>query len=321
MHIKKVMILKYPKYIALLLLGVSPLVNAQQSTGAYTEEFQGTGLSLEFREIPAGSFSMGSQENETGRKEDEGPQMEVDVDAFWMSSTEITWGLYNLFLQQTSFDTPKGTEVKIDVDATSGATTPYVDMSLGMGAADYQPVGNVTWLAATRFTKWLSAVTGNYYRLPTEAEWEYAARAGSKDAYSFGNDTENIDSYAWYAGNSDETYHPVGQKEPNDFGLYDMHGNVAEWTLNQYDENGYQDGLLPITKEYPVSIRGGSFRDEAIGVRSASRQGSQATWKTRDPQFPKSKWWFTDAPFIGFRVVRPKEVPENINQYWPEDAK
>ena len=315
------MILKYTKYLALLLLCACSAGKVQETQRAYTEEFEGTDIKLEFREIPAGTFTLGSPENELGHKQDEGPQIEVEVDAFWMSSTEITWGLYSLFLQQTSFGAPKGSEVELDVDAISGATIPYVDMSLGMGKEVDKPVGNVTWLAATRFTQWLSAVTGHFYRLPTEAEWEYAARAGSKEAYSFGNDAEKIDAYAWYAGNSNGTYHVVGQKLPNAFGLYDMHGNVAEWTLNQYSENGYQEGLLPVTKEYPVSLRGGSFLDEAPGVRSASRLGSQGTWKTRDPQFPKSKWWFTDAPFVGFRVVRPKEVPENVNQYWPEDAR
>ena len=304
-----------------MLLCTSSYLVAQEQSGAYTEEFQGTGISLELREIPAGTFHMGSPQDEFGRSPDEGPQRQVEVASFWMSSTEVTWGLYNLFLQQTNFGQPKGEEVDLEVDGISGATVPYVDMSLGMGSADEQPVGNVTWLAATRFTQWLSAVTGNFYRLPTEAEWEYAARAGSDKAYSFGDNPEDLDRYGWYEGNSQSTYHPVGQKEPNAFGLYDMHGNVAELTLNQYDEKGYVDGLLPVTKEYPVSIRGGSFRDSAQGLRSAARQGSQSTWKQRDPQFPKSKWWFTDAPFVGFRVVRPKEVPQDMNKYWPENAR
>lgn len=308
--------------MGLLLLGVSTSVFAQQASGHYTEEFPGTGLSLEFREIPGGSFMMGSPKDEPGREADEGPQHQQEVADFWMSSTEITWGLYSLFLEQTDFDVPqKGTDVELEVDAISGATVPYVDMSLGMGTAKDQPVGNVTWLAATRFTQWLSAVTGKFYRLPTEAEWEYAARAGTATAYPFGEQPQDLDTYAWYAGNSDGSYHRVASKEPNAYGLYDMLGNVAEWTFNQYDPSGYVNGLLPVTKEYPVSLRGGSYKDDPRDLRSAARQGSKSNWKQRDPQFPKSKWWFTDAPFVGFRVVRPKEVPENMNQFWPEDAK
>ena len=309
-------------FLLILLLGVSTSIVAQQPLGHYTEKFPGTGLSLEFREIPGGSFMMGSPDDELGRSGDEGPRHQQEVADFWISSTEITWGLYSLFLEQTSLEVPeKGTDVDLQVDAISGATVPYVDMSLGMGTAKDQPVGNVTWLAATRFTKWLSAVTGKFYRLPTEAEWEYAARAGSQVAYPFGENPQDLDSYAWYEANSNGSYQTVATKEPNAFGLYDMLGNVAEWTFNQYDENGYADGLLPITKEYPVSIRGGSYLDDPQDLRTAARRGSRSNWKQRDPQFPKSKWWFTDAPFVGFRVVRPEEVPDNINQYWPEDAK
>ena len=136
-----------------------------------------------------------------------------------------------------------------------------------------------------------------------------------------------LEQYAWSYENSDDTYHPVGQKKPNAWGLYDMHGNVAEWTLDQYISGIYttRDGVtrspIEIAKEeYPRSVRGGSYYDDAEYLRSAARLGSNENWKMRDPQFPKSKWWNTDAPYVGFRIVRDPNVPKEteINNYWGE---
>lgn len=170
-------------------------------------------------------------------------------------------------------------------------------MSLGMGKGEGLPVSNVTQIAASRFCEWLSAKTGHFYRLPTEAEWEYAARAGTKTTYSFGDNIEALTDYAWFDKNSDASYHKVGQKRPNPWGLYDMYGNVAEWTLDQYFPETYQKAnertenpLEIVTKEFPVAVRGGSYKDDAKYLRSASRQSSTAKWKIRDPQFPKSKF-------------------------------
>ena len=122
----------------------------------------------------------------------------------------------------------------------------------------------MTQLAAIKFCEWLSAITGKFYRLPTEAEWEYACRAGSDGAYSFGNDFNELKEYAWYADNSNEKYQKVGQKKPNSWGVYDMHGNVAEWTLDQYIATAYKkrkkDVVNPYeaaTKTYPRVVRGG----------------------------------------------------------------
>jgi formylglycine-generating enzyme required for sulfatase activity len=246
----------------------------------------------------------------------------MDIPSFWMSQYEITWELYNLFLQRSIdqiAEEHKGSDVNLEVDAVTGATIPYVDMSLGMGTESRLPIGNVTQLAASKFCEWLSAKTGHFYRLPTEAEWEYAARAGSQDPYFFEDD--NLDEYAWYSQNSDDTYHPVGEKKPNPWGLYDIYGNVAEWTLDQYSPDTYQDKnayFQPTQKEYPVVVRGGSFKDDATELRSASRKVSKPLWKQRDPQFPRSKWWHTDAPFVGFRIVRPKTPPppEDYHLYW-----
>ena len=200
---------------------------------------------------------MGSAKSEFGHFGDEGPQHEVTVDGFWMSQHEVTWDLYNLFVSReldgNQITKTEATEVKLNVDAVSGATTPYVEMSFGMGTEGY-PAICMTQLAAVKFCEWLSAMTGNFYRLPTEAEWEYACRAGSSDAYSFGEDLEVLDDYAWYANNSNDKYHLVGTKKPNSWGLYDMHGNVAEWTLDQYLPTAYRQRKGEVLNPFqPVS--------------------------------------------------------------------
>ena len=271
---------------------------------------------------------MGSSKSEVGHFGDEGPQHEVAVDAFWMGQFEVTWDLYNLFVSREldvyQVKKSPSSDVQIDVDAVSGATTPYVEMSFGMGIEGY-PAICMTQLAAVKFCEWLSAMTGHFYRLPTEAEWEYACRAGSTTSYSFGDTTENLGEYAWYASNSDDKYQPVGTKKPNAWGLYDMHGNVAEWTLDQYVPTSYRtrkelvkNPFQEPSKIYPKVVRGGSWMDAPKRLRSAARRPSTKKWKMRDPQIPKSKWWHTDAPFVGFRVVRPVKTPteEEQRKYW-----
>src|SRR5690606_15592045 len=131
--------------------------------------------------IPKGSFTMGSPKTEGGRGQGEGPERRMEVEGFWMSEHEITWDLYKLFLQRSidGLEHNRAGEVDLEVDALSSATIPYVDMSLGMGTSEGLPVVNVTFKAAQHFCQWLSALTGHFCRLPTEAEWEYAARAGS----------------------------------------------------------------------------------------------------------------------------------------------
>lgn len=168
---------------------------------------------------------MGSSENEEDHYKDEGPTHKVAIEAFFMTKYEITWDLYNLFVNRDidAIDGPvKASEVAIDVDVVSGATIPYVDISLGMGTGKDLPVVNVTQQAASKFCEWLSAKTRNFYRLPTEAEWEDAARAGTTTAFHFGNIVEKLETYAWYYKNSGDSYHKVCQKEPNPWGVYDM---------------------------------------------------------------------------------------------------
>ena len=313
----------YVFLFSLVFLGFGP------EEKGYIQNIPGTPEVIEMAFIPGGTFSMGSPKSEQGHFGDEGPQHLVEVDPFWMGKFEITWDLYELFISR-GIDkkrpaTVSGKEVDIDVAAVSGATQPYTEMSFGMGVEGY-PAICMTQLAAVKFCEWLSAMTGNFYRLPTEAEWEYACRAGTKTAYSFGDSPSNLDIYAWHEGNSGGAYHKVGQKEPNPWGLYDMHGNVSEWTLDQYVPTVYNtrkrktvdNPLQTPTKTYPRVVRGGAWSDKPNRLRSAARRPSSKKWKKRDPQIPKSLWWHTDAPFVGFRVVRPLETPSPLeqNKYW-----
>ena len=199
-------------------------------------------------------------------------------------------------------------------DAISRPTPPYADESWGWGK-EKQPVIGITQYAAAHYCQWLSARTGKHYRLPTEAEWEYAARAGTTTAYSFGDDVSKAEAYAWLRSNAGEQPHVGGLKPPNAWGLFDVHGNVAEWTGDKYDAAYYASS--PKTNPFSRSRRGAlSTRRprRVLGRRRAAveeraRRTSMEAWSRRDPQNPKSLWWHTDATFVGFRVVAEMDIP------------
>ena len=298
---------------------------------AYTNFISGTDVTYVMTPIPGGEFLMGSADSEGGHKADEGPQHKVKLSPFWMGTYEVTWDQYLLFiysddekkLRETRTTDP---EVNAISDAVTRPSKPYVDMSFGMGKAGYPAIA-MTQHGANKFCHWLSAKTGHFYRLPTEAEWEYACRAGTTSAYSFGNDASKVGDYGWFFDNSNSKYQKVGKKKPNPWGLYDMHGNVTEWVLDQHSAQFYKtladaglatDPWNKATMPYPHSARGGSWDDDAPALRSAARRASDRSWKMTDPQLPKGKWYHTDATFIGFRVVRPLTVPssEEMTKYW-----
>src|SRR5688572_13723919 len=286
----------------------------------YTNIIPGTQVTFIMVPLKGGEFVMGSPDGEAGGQPDERPQHKVKVEPFWIGQCEVTWDEYELFMYQDEerkFQKEIPTDPYVDKisDAVSRPTKPYVEMSFGMGKGDF-PAISMTQHAANKYCQWLSAKTGQYYRLPTEAEWEYACRAGTTTAYSFGDDASKLKDYAWTANNSDFKYQKVGRKKPNPWGLYDMHGNLTEWCLDQYSATAYQrtgdtaDPWLRATKPYPHVARGGHWDDEdAAMFRSAVRRFSDKSWKQQDPQLPKSIWYHTDAQWLGFRVVRPLAVP------------
>ena len=215
------------------------------------------------------------------------------VDSFWMEEHETTYEEYILFQDESQDHGPVP-------DGITRPSPPYIDFTLGMGKKGGFPANSMSRYAAMMYCKWLYKKTGVFYRLPTEAEWEFACKGGAGTAYPFGSDADSLRFYAWYKDNSDNHYHAVKQLKPNGWGLYDMLGNIAEWTL---------DAETPGTS-YPLILKGGCFRDEAPALRPAVRLLSDKKWNARDPQIPRSKWWNTDAPFIGFRVVRPVKQPD-----------
>ena len=224
----------------------------------------GKGVTMKFTLIPAGKFVMGAPETDKDRGRDEGPQHRVTMSRpFYIGVTEVTQAQYHAV---TGKNPSKFKERR-------------------------NPVERVTWDEATAFCEALSKKTGLTVRLPTEAEWEYACRAGSKTRYSFGNKDADLGPHAWYLGNSNRKPHPVGQKKPNAWGLYDMHGNVWEWCDDWY-AGPYTNAKAVDPKGPPTGkeriLRGASFADDLGGPRSARR--GKAKPDRREPNY-------------GFRVV------------------
>ncbi|MBP8255680.1 MAG: SUMF1/EgtB/PvdO family nonheme iron enzyme [Opitutaceae bacterium] len=291
----------------------------QRQANPYEESIPGTIVKFAMIPIPGGTFMLGSEETERARNSDEGPRRKVSLPAFWIGKCEVTWDEYELFMYAPDL---AGSEESDAPDAVSHPTKPYSDPSFGMGIEGY-PATSMTHHAASKYCEWLSAKTGHFYRLPTEAEWEYAARAGTNTAYSFGDDPAQLPQYACFQASQ---YSPVGSHKPNPWGLYDVHGNVAEWTLDQYQPDAYthlKSGPAPetwvrSTQPYPHVIRGGSWHDPPERLRSAARGASKADWKRDDPGLPKSVWYLTNAPWVGFRIVRPADIPsaEEMYNYW-----
>jgi len=282
--------------------------------------------------IKGGEVLMGSPESEADRSEDEGPQVKVKIKPFWMGKYEVTWDEYEPFMLTAEGRNKDGSrkvwkaDDKIDT-LISQPTPPYQPMDFGMGRDGY-PAICMTQHAANKYCEWLSAQTGHFYRLPTEAEWEYAARAGTTTAYFFGNDAAQLKDYAWYFDHVDNLqYSKVGKLKPNPWGLYDIYGNVCEWTLDQYYPDTYktwaekaaggvvENNWVRSKTPYPHVARGGHYDDDAYMLRSAARRESGPEWKQQDPQLPKSIWYLTDATWLGFRLVRPLEIPSVEEMY------
>jgi formylglycine-generating enzyme required for sulfatase activity len=299
-----------------------PLIDKLQHKN-YTEKVGGTEVKFDMVAIPGGTYLMGSPAKEPGRQPDEGPQHPVKVGPFWMGKLEVTWDEYDAYRKEAAVESFEENikRLKASADAVTGPTKPYADETFGHGRYG-NPALCITHHAAMEYCHWLSKKTGKVYRLPTEAEWEWACRAGTSTAYSFGDDPKQLGEFAWDADNSEDAAHKVGKKRPNPWGLYDMHGNVAEWCVDHYKADAYKafpldrptlgPVVLPTAKRYSYVARGGSWTDPPEKCRSAARLGSTKEWLKRDPQRPQSIWWMTDADFVGFRVVRAVTEQENL---------
>lgn len=333
-------LIQHPLGWCLLLAGLVALLPAPPAGGAvedlpkvdplkhkgYTETIPGTKVQFEMVPIPGGTYLMGSPDGEPGRSKDEGPQHSVTIKPFWMGKLELTWDEYDVWREDPTAvvgpgkNTP-GPQGAQNADAITRPTPPYSDPTFGLGHDGY-PLICVTHHAAMEYCRWLSKKTGKNYRLPTEAEWEWACRAGTKTRYFFGDDPKQLGDYAWYADNSEDITHEVGKKKPNPWGLYDILGNVAEWCLDSYKPDAYAGSpadkpaldpvILPTANRFPDVARGGSWADKADRCRCAARMKSDKTWIKLDPQRPQSIWWLTSAEFVGFRIIRPLDEQDAL---------
>ncbi len=301
----------------------------------YVENIPGSSVSFSMVAIDGGEFLLGSPEDESYRRKDEGPQRKVKVSPFFMAEVEVSWDEFLAWFGQTASEGRKEAETNLEeVDAISGATPPWGAPDQGWGKGQ-RPAITMSHHAAVQYCRWLSHVTGKTYRLPTEAEWEYAARGGKQTAYPFegspkdyselsfwnkwlGVDTAVIGRYVSYKANSNGKSQLADMVKANPYGLKNMNGNVAEFCSDWYSADTYKnykeeeliDPKGPSRGREHV-VRGGSFRSDASELRSAARSYTETkNWLKTDPQMPKSIWWYSDANHVGFRVVC--EVPENI---------
>ena len=274
----------------------------------YVETLPGTTVSFDMAPVPGGAFEMGSAEGEPGRRPDEGPVHRVEVGGFWMGRREVTWAEYDLFRADPEAIVRAAWEPPPGADALTRPTPAYADETFGFGK-EGQPVISITHAAAVEYTRWLSRKAGRPYRLPTEAEWEWACRSAGGEG--------PLGDRAWFAANAESRPHPVATRAPDRLGLFDLLGNVAEWVLDRYEKDAYASRssaavtknpiVAPDDREYPHVARGGSWKDAGSGLRCAARLSSSRAWNERDPQDPQSIWWLTDGTFVAFRVVSPFE--------------
>lgn len=306
--------MRFSKFRFYLFLTVTFPLSAQQDFKPYRQDIVGTTLAFDMAVVPGGEFIMGNN----GGHADEKPEHKVEVSPFWMSTHEVTWDLFELFVyKDLEVIQSTGKSVSSAVDAVTRPSKPYLDMTFGMGKQDY-PALAMTQYNAIQFCKWLYVRTGVFYRLPTEAEWEFAARQGQPEG--------NPDDYAWNIRNSNNSTQKVGTRLPNKYGIYDLLGNVAEWTYDQYSADFYaslsgktaKDPVNTPNELYPHVVRGGSYQSDLRYLTPTARDYSDPSWKQIDPQIPKSNWWMPDAPFVGIRLVRPLKTPskEEILLYY-----
>jgi formylglycine-generating enzyme required for sulfatase activity len=244
----------------------------QKDAPAVTRDsIPGTLVTFEMVAVPGGTAVLPAADGTTRR---------VGVKPLLVGRTELTWDAYDAFTLSAAPAVNAG-----GADATARPSRPYGAPDYGFGHAGY-PTMSVTRAAAEAFCAWLSEKTGKRYRLPTEAEWVHVATLAAGRATLA---PARRDAIAWHQRNAGRKTHPVASRRPDELGLYDLFGNVAEWVTTD-------DGRRV--------ARGGSYVDPPAVVGPHARAVQDPSWNERDPQIPKSRWWLSDAPFIGFRIVR-----------------
>jgi len=294
---------------------------------SYSDPYELAGIEFEMIALKGRTFLMGSPDSDKEAHPDEKPAHNVKVSPFWIGKYEVTWGLYEPYLAKNLINRSVAGSPSGIVDIISSPSEYLGSLDFATGSEADHPAIAMTQHAANKFCQWLSYKTGHFYRLPTEAEWEYACRAGTKEKYSCPED--RLAEYAVFDPDQVRVgYSKVGTKKPNPWGIYNMHGNVMEWCLDQYEPNLYPDRMskagIPVdplerpTKRYPRVVRGGSWYDPAEDCRSASRFFSHPDWKGMEEQGGLFLWTMDNTPWLGFRIVRPLEIPtaEEMHFYW-----
>ncbi|MCB0283329.1 MAG: SUMF1/EgtB/PvdO family nonheme iron enzyme [Calditrichaeota bacterium] len=307
----------------------------------FKERIPDSFVDFEMVAVPGGEFEIGSPADEEFRDENEGPRRRIKISPFWMGKIEVSWDEYAQFYKETasqgrSEDQIKQVHYVQEVDGITGPTPAYGNPDQGWGRGK-RPAITMTHFAARTYCEWLSQKTGKNYRLPTEAEWEYACRAGTENAYFFegspsdysekatlnkffGADTGTINRFIIYALNSNSQTHLPQDVKANPFGLINMLGNAREFCGDYYQEDIYKTYPKDQVTENPKGpasgqefvVRGGSFKSDASKTRSAARDFTrQDAWLVTDPQIPKSRWWYSDCNDVGFRVVCEYPVQKN----------
>ncbi len=290
------------KWVFLFIVFVCYLSNSSIAQ-KHIDSIPGTSVSFEVVMIPYGVHTFNN--------------IEIQIDSFWMATHEVTFDEY-IHFQDLQYDTDaSNADIIFDADAITRPSPPYEDFSKGMGRKGGFPAVSMTQQAALQYCYWLYKKTGVFYRLPTEAEWEYACLLGQTDA----EDSDELEEIAWFFENSFEKFQKTGEKKSNALGIFDMLGNIAEWTSDYYlsdekytqylkDSTSINPWVIP-TRRHPRTVKGGSYDDNPEDCTCKSRLKSRARWQARDPQIPKSKWWNPDSPFVGFRIIRPIQQPSD----------
>ncbi len=289
-NVHKMTVVRWREMIGVIFMFCGCIISTAQQDMLRQINIPGSLESFQLVFIHGGSVTIGSKD--------------YALSSFYMAQAETSYDQYILF-QDRDFDSNEGALPNFDADAISRPSPPYEDFTKGMGKYGY-PAVSMTQQAALRYCKWLYEKTGIFFRLPTEAEWQYACQLARNGEGTLGD-------YAWYFENAHERFQKIQSKKADKLGLFDLIGNVSEWTLDQYAEDFIPQEeenpwIMPVSR-HSRTIKGGSYLTDAGSCSCELRIKSEAKWQRRDPQIPKSKWWNPDSPFVGFRVVVPYLQP------------